>query len=166
MSVPKQLAKRMRMERKPLRMRERRLARKKTGATSFCGIDFFDLPGVVSGPVGGVKMSDVLNEFVFPVLKSSFDRDALLQLYSVAQTAWNIALEPQRRHETMIDETLDERLVDPTPLQREACREMLSWLVTRKLEHFADYQRPILSFQLDELDDGGYYLSVVSGLYR
>jgi hypothetical protein len=166
MSVPKQLAKRVKMERKRRRKQERELLRKKAGRSPSQRSDSFDTPGVVFGAVGGVKMSNVLEEFAEPATDATFGRNDFIQLYSMAQTAWNIALEPRWRHEAMIDESLDERLIDATPMQREMCRELLSWLVTRKLEQFSRYQRPILAFQLDELDDGSYYLSVMSGLVR
>jgi hypothetical protein len=166
MSMPKQLAKRRKIEQKRLRKRERRLERKKT-ATAPCsldGVDCFEAPGVVSGRVGEVKMSEVLGDFVRPEIDWCPDRTSLEQLYSMGQIAWNIALEPERRHDFLIEEALDDHMVDSTAWQREACRKFLRGLVTRKLEHFDHYRRPILSFRIDELADGDYNVSVMSGL--
>jgi hypothetical protein len=167
MSVPKQLAKRMKLEKKRLRKRETRLARRESRAMSPYLAGFFGLPGVVCGPVGGLKMSDVMSDFVAPaILDCTLDRRGLTQLYSMAQTAWNIALEPEHRHEAMIEDATEAGLENPTAQNRQLCREFLRWLVTRKLDYFAQYRRPILAFQIDDLEDGGHYLSVVSGLLQ
>jgi hypothetical protein len=166
MAVPKQFAKRMKLERKRLRKRETRLAWRRSLATRPYSTDSSPPPEVVYGPVGGLKMSDVLSDFVAPLANSNLDRSDLMQLLSMAQVAWNIALEPKYRHETMIDDAIEERLIRPKTVQRMQCRELLCWLVARKLECFAKCHRPILAFQVEDLEDGGYYLSVISGLVR
>jgi hypothetical protein len=143
MSMPKQLAKRMKLAKKRIRKRENRRARQNSLATYSYQFDCFDPPDLPFGGVGGVKMSDVLSEFVSPEIDSTMDRTQLATLYSMGQAAWNIALEPEHRHDRMIDETIKERLDRAPPLEREGVREFLRNLVTRKLERFAGYQRPI-----------------------
>ena len=111
-------------------------------------------------------MSDVLSEFVAPEIDSTVVGTDLKTLLSMAQAAWNIALEPESRHERMIDDAIKENMDHPAPLERESCREFLRGLVARKLECFARYQRPIFGFQIDELEDGDYHLTVISGVLR
>jgi hypothetical protein len=164
MSVPKQLAKRRRLEKKRLRKREARAANQRKPSRLSCLTDAFDLPYAVLGPSRGLKMSEVMQDFVAPAMEPDLDRPALLQLYSMAETAWNIALEPEHRHDTLIDTAIRDRLKRPTTLERESCREFLRCLVDRKLDYFAADNRSILAFKLDDLEDGGHYLSVVSGL--
>jgi hypothetical protein len=165
MAVPKQLAKRIRLERKRLRKRETRLARRGLGAPRLSySSDFSPATQVVHGPVGGFKMSDVLSEFIAPLMDSTNNRSDLTQLLSMAQTAWNIALEPADCHEAMIDEAIAERLINPSKRLRVGCRELLGWFVARKLKHFADCRRLILGFEVKDLEDGGHYLSVASGV--
>jgi len=165
MSAPKQLAKRQKLERKRRRKRETRLDRQKKRQTGWYQPDSFGPVGIVGGPVGGIMMSEVLQDFVAPLVNSVDGHAAYQRLFSVAQVAWNAALEPVYRREAIIADAIDEAMPGESQWARQECRELIDWLVARKLERFAKYQRPILSFQLDELDDGGYYLSVISGLF-
>ena len=167
MSAPKQLAKRRKLEKKRLRKRETRLKRQRKRQTGWYRPDGFGPVAMLDAPVGGVKMSEVLGDFVAP-LADSFgdDRAAYERLLSLGQVAWNVALEPEHRREAMIDDMIEAGLPRESLWERQACRELLDRLVARKLESFAKYQRPILAFQLDELEDGGYYLSVASGLFQ
>jgi hypothetical protein len=165
MSAPKQLAKRQKLERKRLRKRKTRLKRQKERQTSWYESDGFDPIGILNGPVGGLKMSEVLEDFVAPLADSADDRDAYERLYSLGLVAWNAALEPEHRRKAMIDDLLEELLRGADLWERHVCREIVDRLVTRKLESFAEYRRPILAFQFEDLEDGGYYLSVASGLY-
>lgn len=164
MSAPKQLAKRQKLERKRLRKREMRLKRQKKRQTCWYRSDGIEPVATRNVPAGGLKMSTVLEDFVAPLLDSAEDRDAYERLLSLGLIAWNAALQPEHRREAMIDDMIEEGLRGESPWERQACREIVQRLVARKLGRFAKYQRPILAFQLDELEDGGYYLSVVSGL--
>lgn len=164
MSAPKQLAKRQKLERKRRRKRENRLKQRNGGQTTWLRSDFLDSSGISNGPVGGLKMSKVFEDFVAPMLESVEGLEAHKRLFLLAQTAWNVALEPEHCHNAMLGEIVDQTLPNASQRVRQYCRELLDWLVARKLDSFAAYQRPILGFQLDELEDGGYYLSVASGL--
>jgi len=159
MSAPKQLAKRQKLERKRLRKQKTRLTRQKKRQTCWHQSDYFGL-------VGGVKMSEVLGDFVAPLADSADNLAAYERLLSLGLVAWNAALESEHRREAMIDDLLEEVLREASLWERQACHEIVDRLVARKLESFAEYQRPIMAFQLDELEDGGYYLSVASGLSR
>jgi hypothetical protein len=164
MSAPKQVAKRRKLEKKRLRKRETRLKRQKRRQTGWYRPDGFGPVAMLDAPVGGVKMSEVLGDFVAPMADSSQDRAAYERLLSLGQVAWNAALEPEHRREAMIDDLIEAGLPWESLWERQACRELVHKLVARKLESFAKYQRPILAFQLDELEDGGYYLSVASAV--
>ena len=94
MSVPKQLAKRIKLEKKRARKREIRRARQQSLGSYGYEPDGFDPPGPAPSGFGGVKMSEVLMDFVAPEIDSSLDKAALKRLYSMAQAAWNIALQP------------------------------------------------------------------------
>ena len=166
MSAPKQLAKRQKLERKRLRKQRTRFKRQKRQQACWYQPDGLGPVGFVNGPVGGVKMSEVLDDFVAPLADSADDRADYERLLSLGLVAWNAALEPQHRRKVMIDDVLQEGLRGASLWEQQACREVIDRLVARKLESFAEYQRPIMAFQLDELEDGGYYLSVVSGLSR
>jgi hypothetical protein len=166
MSAPKQIAKRQKLERKRLRKRETRLKRQRKRQTSWYRPDCFGPVAMLNAPVGGVKMSEVMGDFVAPMADPGRDRVAYERLLSLGQVAWNVALEPEHRREAMIDDMIEAGLPWGSPWELQACRDLVHRLVARKLESFAKYQRPILAFQLDELEDGGYYLSVASALFR
>lgn len=105
-------------------------------------------------------MSEVLEHFVEPLADSVEGYDEYKELISIAVIAWNAALEPEYRRTALIGSTIDSVVKD---LQyRLTCRELIERLVARKLEHFAQYRRPILAFQLDVFEDGSFYLSVAS----
>jgi len=166
MSAPKQVAKRRKLERKRLRKRETRLKRQRKRQTGWYRPDCFGPLATLNAPVGGVKMSEVLGDFVAPMADFGHDRAAYERLLSMGQVAWNVALEPEHRREAMIDDMIEAGLPWGSLWERQACRELVHRLVARKLESFAKYHRPILAFQLDELEDGGYYLSVASAVFR
>ena len=166
MSAPKQIAKRRKLERKRLRKRETRLKRQRKRQTGWYRPDCFEPVAMLNAPVAGVKMSEVLGDFVAPLDDSGHDLAAYERLLSLGQIAWNAALQPEHRREAMIDDMIEKGLPGESPWERQACRELVHKLVARKLESFAKYQRPILAFQLDELEDGGYYLSVASGVFQ
>jgi hypothetical protein len=165
MSAPKQLAKRQKLERKRRRKRESFLNRKKRQQPCWGRPDFDYEPSLVAnGPVGGFKMSDVLQEFASPLIDETADGKTLRRVFSIAVLEWNAALEPVYSRSAFIASGIDGAMKNTEPWERLACRELIESLVARKLAHFARYQRPIMAFQLDELDDGGYYLSVASGV--
>lgn len=166
MSAPKQIAKRRKLEKKRLRKRETRLKRQRKRQASWYRPDCFGPVAMLNAPVGGVKMSEVLGDFVAPMADFGHDRAAYERLLSLGQVAWNVALEPEHRREAMIDDMIEAVLPWGSLWERQTCRELVHRLVARKLESFAKYHRPILAFQLDELEDGGYYLSVASAVVR
>jgi hypothetical protein len=166
MSAPKQLAKRQKLERKRRRKRENSLRRQKTRQADWREPDGFDSVGIFSGPVAGVKMSDVFEDFVGPMLDSAHDQGLVSceQLFSMAQVAWNAALEPKCCRGAILSDAVNAAMPGAAFWVRQECREFLDCLVARKLERFANYDRPILAFHLDELEDGSLHLSVVSGV--
>ncbi len=164
MSAPKQLAKRRKLERKQLRKRETRLKRQKERQKGWDGPGWLDPVAAFDPPFERTKMSEVLQDFVAPLWDSACDREACEHILMLGIVAWDAALQPQRGREAMINDMIEKGMSAASPSERQACSDTVHWLVARKLKLFAAYQRPIFSFQLDELEDGGYHLSVVSGL--
>lgn len=162
MSAPKQLAKRQRLERKHRRKQES-LSRRQKQQRSDGGLSNFRNPfATVVGPVGGVKMSAVLEDFVEPLLDQANGYEACSKIFSMGTVAWNAALAPESRRAAMVNSAIDTAMEGASIGDRLGCMELINNLIARKLQHFADYHRPILSFQLNELPDGQYYLTVAS----
>ena len=164
MSAPKQVTKRRKLEKKRQRKRVTQLKRQKQAQIRRCQPDCLELAATPNAHVEITKMSDVLKDFVRPLAGSADGRDTYERLLWLGMVAWNAALLPEYRRAEMIDDLMEQGMRWESAWERQACCETVDRLVARKLERFAGYQRPILAFQLDELGDGDYYLSVASGL--
>ncbi len=109
-------------------------------------------------------MSTVLEEFVAPMFDVAEGYEACSTVISIGIVAWNAALEPDYRRAAFISSAIDAAMKDADIHERLRCKALIENLVVRKLQHFAEYRRPILAFHLNELDDGGFYLSVASAV--
>jgi hypothetical protein len=159
MSSPKQLAKRQKLARKRQRKQESRLRRKQKRRSS-------SLPGEGIGfdAPGGIKMSDVLGEFVVPFRDLVDGLDAYRRLLTLGVLAWNAALGSESRQQEIVDEFIGEALGTESQEVQASCREIVDRLVERKRANFAQYRRPILDFVLEDLGGGKCHLSVISQL--
>jgi hypothetical protein len=165
MSAPKQLAKRQKIERKRRRKQEAlRRHRQRKQPTALHPTDFFDPVPVACGPIGGIKMSAVLEDFIAPLTELAEDYEAHSNIVSMGVVAWNAALEPEHRRAAFVGCMIDAAMNGATIEDRLTCRELIEDLIARKLQHFANYRRPILSYHLDKLEDGSLYLSVASAV--
>ncbi len=164
MSSPRQLAKRQRLERKRRRKQEALRRRHREHPSVLPPIDSPDPFPAVSGPIGGIKMSTVLEDFVAPFIEQVEGFKAYSTLISMGVVAWNAALEPECRRAAFVSSAIDAAMKNAGLHERLTCRELIEHLIARKLRHFAKYRRPILAHQLDELEDGGFYLSVASAV--
>lgn len=106
--------------------------------------------GVVKNPKGQVKMSKVLEKFIDPYLettKTIADREVLVEL---AVIAWNLALAPEGdRQQAMNDLFKDASDFQDILMQREA-KALIQEMIERKEKHFANIQRFIVDFELQE----------------
>ena len=118
---------------------------------------------VVYEPAGRERMSDVLDEFIEPYSDAADTDEAYENLLRLGMLAWNAALLPADRRQAMIDETLEAGFSTASRSVQALAREVVETLVRRKLEHFAENQRAILSFKLSHTRDG-LHLSVASTL--
>jgi hypothetical protein len=157
MSVPKQMAKRRRLE---LRRRRKQVARQRHQAQHPA------LPGEVgiAHSVGGIRMSDVLEDFVEPFihyLPDEPDLNAYRGLLSLGMAAWNAALTPDLlKRQRLIDDVIRSGLCSATQDQA-IFRQLVDELIVRKERHFAGYNRPILDFVLEDRGDS-WHLTVAS----
>ena len=119
--------------------RRRRQLKKKLGP-SFLGPD----AQIYYDPRGVEKMSEVLLRFVEPYMDLVTTDEALEKLLAVALVAWNAAIVSPDERETLIRKT-EETL--PAEIRADF-RTVLDPLIARKQEHFSDYRRHIVSFDL------------------
>ena len=156
MSVPKQIAKRQKLARKRQRKQEARSRRQRSRGYGSGEYLDFDAPG-------GVRMSEVLGQFVGPLADEVRDIDAYRRLLTLGVLAWNVALTPEPRRQEMIDDMLGKGLTAESREARATCEEIVDWLIVRKQRYFAAYTRPILKFTVEDRGDH-YYLMVMSAV--
>ncbi|CEF48412.1 unnamed protein product [uncultured bacterium] len=108
-------------------------------------------------------MSEVLEGFIEPYRDLADTDDAYERLLTLGMLAWNAALLPVDRRRTLIAETLEANFAMASRSDQALARETIETLIRRKLEHFAENQRAILSFKLSHTRDG-LHLSVASTL--
>jgi hypothetical protein len=119
-------------------------------------------PGTEIVPSGdGVKMSEVLMEFVEPYLEEGRTDDELRKLLSVACIAWNAALVSGAEREEMLRDMA--KTLPPDTAQ--GLRSIIDGMIRRKEVYFARYKRFIIDFQLTSSPTGPHLLvaSTVEG---
>jgi hypothetical protein len=118
---------------------------------------------VVYEPAGREKMSEVLEDFIEPYRDLADTEDAFRKLLNLGMLAWNAALLPEDKRRAMIDETLGAGFSRASSPDRAQARGFVEEMVRRKLEHFPDNRRSIISFELTDTGTG-YHLAVASTL--
>jgi len=113
----------------------------------------------VRGAIAGVKMSEVLEDFVDPYMRLTTGLASAKQLYMTALVAWNVALFAPAVRPGQLDRALATLKLDPTGAAE--MRAILLELVERKDRFFSQYKRMILDFELTDTGSD-YHLSVVS----
>jgi len=111
----------------------------------------------VGPPSGGVKMSEVLEEFVEPYRELVETEEAYWKLLTTAIVAWNVTLFPEKDRLSRLDElviTLPEDV-------REDGRQLIEELMVRKERFFSQYRRMIIDFEVADTA-GEWHLSVMS----
>jgi hypothetical protein len=113
---------------------------------------------VIVGPTSdGIKMSDVLEEFVEPHRQFVETKEAYRKLLMAAIVAWNVTLFPEKDRLSR----LDQLLVTLPEDAREDGRQIIEELMVRKEKFFSQHRRMIIDFEL--ADSGGqWHLSVMS----
>ena len=121
--------------------------------------------GTIANPKGEVKMSEVLEEFVEPYLDAAHNHSQREKLFSIAIIAWNLAILPESDRQSMINKFLKEALNTNDPLTRQDTKGILDELIARKQKFFANNQRLIVDFELQDTGSS-FHLSVASMLSR
>jgi hypothetical protein len=116
---------------------------------------------MVSNPKGEVKMSEVLEAFVDPYLDSAKNRTQRERLFGIASLAWNLAIMSESDRQPVINQML--KSIDLTI--RQDTKTLIDELIARKQKFFADNERHIVDFQLQDMGDQ-FHLSVASTLLK
>jgi len=113
---------------------------------------------VIIGPTSdGIKISDVLEEFVEPYQQFAETKEAYRKLLTIAIVAWNVMLFPEKDRSSRLDEllgTLPDRM-------RKDGRQITEELMVRKERFFSQHRRMLVDFEV-EGTGGKWHLSVMS----
>ena len=121
-------------------------------------VRYRNMPDVtVSEEIDGYKMSDVLRDFAEPFMDDASTYKEMHAVYSLAATAWNLAIVPPHERIRTLMPVLQDMPVEDRLLFKNALAE----LIEHKERAFADYRRLIVDFELVDQGDS-YHLSVVS----
>ena len=112
---------------------------------------------IVGPPNDGIKMSEVLEEFVKPYREHAETEEAYRNLLAVAVVAWNVMLFHEKERLPMLDELL---LILPKD-ERELGIEIIEKLMVRKERFFSEYRRMIIDFEVGDIGRE-WHLSVIS----
>lgn len=113
---------------------------------------------LVSGEsLGGVKMSEVLEEFIAPYRDIANTEAALRKLLVTAVVAWNSALFPVEEGKTHLEKVLEAL---PEEVRADG-RAIISNLIERKKRYFSKYKRMIIDYEVTDTGKD-YHLVVIS----
>ena len=112
---------------------------------------------IVGPPNDGIKMSEVLEEFVKPYRELAETEEAYRNLITVAAIAWNVTLFNKKERLSW----LDKQLLTLPEDEREVGREIIEELVVRKERFFSQYRRMIIDFEVADIGRD-WHLSVIS----
>ncbi|PZO58342.1 MAG: hypothetical protein DCF15_05520 [Phormidesmis priestleyi] len=122
-------------------------------------------------PAGVAKMSDVLDDFIAPYKADDITLSQYQNLLGIGVIAWNLAILDQQASERetsdarhkILKQLRKEGLKDNDPTLQKDVESIIDEMIARKKEFFADNQRRILSYQLEDLGTE-FHLSVASTL--
>ena len=113
---------------------------------------------MIVGPTSdGIKMSDVLEEFVEPYRQFAETEDAYRKLLTAAIVAWNVTLFAEKDRPSRLDQLL---LTLPEDV-REDGRQIIEELMVRKQRFFSQHRRMIIDFEVAGTP-GDWHLLVMS----
>lgn len=113
---------------------------------------------MIVGPTSdGVKMSEVLEDFVEPYRQFAETKDAYRKLLMLAITAWNVTLFAEKDRPSRLDELL---VALPEDV-REDGRQIIEELMARKQRFFSQHRRMIIDFEVTGTGQD-WHLSVMS----
>jgi hypothetical protein len=120
-------------------------------------------PGMTfaENPEGYEKMSEILIEFVKPFLDKANSHQRREALFSVAIVSWNLAIVPENERQKMLKMMSKKLRNKQDPEFAKDTQSLIEEFIERKLTFFADNNRFITGFELDDRSDS-FYISVSS----
>lgn len=108
-------------------------------------------------PPDGVKMSEIMEDFIAPYGNDAMTIEDYRALITVGMMAWDVALLPENER----DAKLEEMIAQLPPSVGADMRMLVHDMIERKDKLFSQYRRFLLDFELSDVGDG-WRLFVVS----
>ncbi len=107
------------------------------------------------------SMSDVLLEFIEPLMNEKMSNENLEKTVEIGITAWNLALVSAEERQKILRDVSKE-----TDLwfQKNQMETLINFLIDRKNNHFAHINRMIADYELIILSEDRFHLRVYSTL--
>ena len=151
-------------------MSKRKKPQRKTGQTGLDKLErelrAYGLPEnmkYIRRPAGESKISAVFWEFIEPFNQYATTLQAMEKLVVLGTCAWNAALLPNDTRQKLMDEVVRNVLGQAGEEWRGDLNYILTALLKRKEQFFADDRRYIVSYHLEDIG-ANYHLSMVSTL--
>ncbi|MBN1313472.1 MAG: hypothetical protein JXB30_18845 [Anaerolineae bacterium] len=142
------------------KQRQKRRRRKRDGAATLSRRVRQRFPNqklVVGETRDGVKMSEVLREFIAPYRGFANTEEAYRKLLVTAIIAWNAALFSAEERKVHLEKILE---ILPEEVQADG-RAIISELIERKERYFSEYKRMIIDYEVTDTGKD-YHLVVIS----
>lgn len=105
----------------------------------------------------GVKMSEVMHDFIQPYLDDEITKDSISSVMSMALVAWNGVMFDEQTRKELLGKVLNDIPDD----MREDVLDMLEHMMDRKRRLFFDYKNYVFNFEIMEKNNK-YQLLVAS----
>jgi len=114
---------------------------------------------ILVNPTDRDKMSQVLLDFVDPLLENFGSEIPVKKILGVGIMAWNLSLFPDGERRKLLVQVVKD--LSPETGDVKAMHETMTWLIDRKKQYFDRHKRHILEFRLSDFGDR-YDLQVFS----
>ena len=103
---------------------------------------------ILVNPTDRDKMSQVLLDFVDPLLENVGSEIPVKKILGVGIMAWNLSLFPDGERRKLLVQVVKE--LSPETEDVKAMHETMTWLIDRKKQYFDRHKRHILEFRLSD----------------
>ena len=107
----------------------------------------------VRNPDGELKMSEVLLDFVEPLMEFNKDDNSFKKIIILSILVWNLCLNPEDEQEKLKKEIINS-MVDEDPETCDTIAQIVEMLMERKRTEFADIKRSIIDYEIVNTEDG------------
>jgi hypothetical protein len=108
---------------------------------------------------GKVKYSELLKEFVLPIVSPKDDISIIRKKYSFGAVVWNVAVLKEESEE--IYQSVKKDVIENLPDDPRG-RELFDELEKRKLEKFSEYKNIIADLEIEKIKGGDYDITVAT----